>query len=247
MSLCEIGDVSHLDWKGEYKCKSVMGKRVLADIQSKSKEFDHRYKECKKHINSLRKKYHELNFFTIQQLLFLRKELAGLKYSSTTEYLNRLQVYSLLEKVFPGIHKSLLQEVFQDAEILSPDFGQFSDGDTLGDTTQITSLLSQDGKDNSIDEVQIIEKYESLLGNVESLSHSEPERLAVAALVNNWESKETDLVLWCLQNMGDSDLVDELFERASGDPRFRNIVDQNIESDVEWMQLSQSSDCDQMR
>ena len=82
---------------------------------------------------------------------------------------------------------------------------------------------------------------------MERLSHSEPERLAVAALVNNWESKEADLFLWCLQNMGDSDLVDDLFERASGDPRFRKIVDQKIESDVEWMQLSQSSDCDQMR
>lgn len=247
MNLCEIGDVSHLDWKGEYKCKNVIGKRVLVDIQSKSIEFDHRYKECKEHINSLRKKYHELNFFTIQQLLFLRKELAGLKYSSTMEYLHRLQVYSLLEKVCPGIHQSLLQEVFLDAGILSPDFSHFSDGDTLGDATQIASLSSQDGEDNSADEVQIIEKYESLLRNVEKLSHSEPERLAVAALANNLQSKEADHVLWCLKNMEDSDLVDELFERASGDPRFRKIVDQKTNSDAELLQLSQNSDCDQIR
>lgn len=38
-----------------------------------------------------------------------------------------------------------------------------------------------------------------------------------------------------------------LFERASGDPRFRKIVDQKTNSDAELLQLSQNSDCDQIR
>ncbi|XP_022797655.1 E3 ubiquitin-protein ligase rnf213-alpha-like isoform X3 [Stylophora pistillata] len=247
VNLCEIGDVSHLGWKEEFKCKSIMGKKIVDDIQSKSKEFDQRYKGCKEHINSLRKKYHELNFFTIQQLLFLRKELASLKHGSTMEYLS-LQVYSLLEKVFPGIHRSLLQNVFLDAGILSPHFDHGSNGDTLRDTSQIASLSSLDGKDNSTTEVQIIEKFENLLKNLEKLSHSEPERLAVAALINNLEGSEIDLLVWCVQNMGDSehDLVDELYERASGDPRFHKIVDQKAEPDAEILQSSQNSDCDQI-
>lgn len=60
---------------------------------------------------------------------------------------------------------------------------------------------------------------------MERLSYLEFECLVVVVFVNNWESKEVDFVLWCLKNMGDSDFVDEFFERVLGDFRFCKIVD----------------------
>ena len=244
MNLCEIGDVSHLDWKEEYKCKSSMGKRIIEDIQSKSNEFEQRYNTCKERINSLRMKYHELNFFTIQQLLFLRKELAGLKQSSTVETLN-LQAYTLLEKVLPCLHRALLRDALLEAGIKAPhlDRDDYSDEDTLRSATN----LSEEKDDHSAGDEQTVEKYDTLLNNLEKLNLSEPERLAVAALVENRDGSETDLVIWCVQNKDNSDSIDELYNAALEDPSFRGIVDQNAESDEESSQSSQDSGDDQRR
>ena len=186
-------------------------------------------------------KCHELNFFTIQQLLFLRKELAGLKRGLTLESLN-LQVYSLLEKALPGLHRKLLQEALCEAGIWSPDFDlDFYSGE---DARNTTSQSSQD--DTARDNEMISEKYESLFDNVEKFNPSEPERLAVAALYNNTEGNIAELVLWCVKNKDKSDLIDEFYEKASEDPKFRDIIGENSDSDEESSQSSQHSD-EQMR
>lgn len=244
VNLCEIGDVSHLNWSQEYKCKSVLGKNVIADIESKSKEFERCFSACKEHINSLRMKYHELNHFTIQQLLFLRKELAGLKHSATINPLH-LQVYALLEKVLPGLHRSSLQKALLDAGFLSPhlDHDNYSDDAASRNASeQMSSCIQERYDDQRTGDQQVVEKYELLLNNVEKLSYPEPDRLAVAALVANLESSEVELVLWCVQNNANSDLIDELYDKASDDPRFRGIVNQDAESDLESSQSSQDSD-----
>lgn len=241
VNLCETGDVSHLDWNEEYKCKSSMGKRIIDEIQSKCVEFEQLCYACKEHINEMRMKYPELNFFTIQQLLFLRKELASLKQGSTLESLN-LQVYSLLEKVLPSLHRKLLHEALIEAGIWSTDFDlDFYSGQ---DARSTTSPSSQD--DTFRDNEEISEKYESLFDNVERLNPSEPERLAVAALYNDMKGNVAELVLWCVQNKDKSDLLDELYEKASEDPKFRGIIGETPDSDEESSQSSQHSD-DQMR
>ena len=241
VNLCEIGDVSHLDWSEEYRCKSSMGKRIIYEIQSKCKEFEQLYHTCREHINEMRMKCHELNFFTIQQLLFLRKELASLKRGLTLESLN-LQVYSLLEKALPGLHRKILQEALREAGIWSPDSDlDFYSGE---DARNTTSQSSQD--DTARDNEMISEKYESLFDNVEKFNPSEPERLAVAALYNNTEGNIAELVLWCVQNKDKSDLIDEFYEKASEDPKFRDIIGENSDSDEESSQSSQHSD-EQMR
>ena len=55
-----------------------------------------------------------------------------------------------------------------------------------------------------------------------------------------------ELVLWCVQNKDESDLLDELYEKASEDPKFRGIIGETPDSDEESSQSSQHSD-DQMR
>ena len=243
VNLCEIGDVFHLDWKQEYKCKSVMGKKVIDEIESKSTEFERWFTACKEHINSLRMKYHELNYFTIQQLLFLRKELAGLKHRTTMNSLH-LQVYALLEKVLPGLHRSSLQRALHDTGIFTSHFedDNFSDDAASMNTSEQMSSCIQEREDQRTGDQRFIEKYKLLLQNVETLDYPEPDRLAVAAIVANSESSEVELVLWCVQNNGNSDLIDENYDKASDDPRFRGIVSRDAESDLESSQSSQDTD-----
>ena len=243
VNLCEIGDVSHLDWSQEYKCKSVMGKNVIADIESQSTEFERCFSSCKERINWLRMKYHELNYFTIQQLLFLRKELAGLKHSATMNSLH-LQVYALLEKVLPGLHRSNLQTALLGAGIFTPhrhDDTYSDDAASKNASEKMLSCIQEREGQRTVDQ-QIVEKYKQLLKNLEKLHYSEPDRLAVAALFENLESSDVDLVLWCVQNNGNSDLIDENYDRASDDPRFRGIVSQDADSDLESSQSSRGSD-----
>ena len=243
VNLCEVGDVSHLDWKQEYKCKSKMGKSVIDDIQSKRNEFERFLSTCKEHINSLRMKYHELNYFTTQQLLFLRKELAGLKHSATMNFLN-LQVYSLLEKVLPGLHQSSLQDALLDAGILAPHLYHDNCSSDSGSRNAYEPMpfSTQERNDHDTADEQIVERYELLYNHVVKLNYPEPERLAVAALVANLESTDVELVLWCVQNHSNNDLIDELYDDASDDPRFRGIVNQAAGSDLESSQSSQDSE-----
>ena len=243
VNLREIGDVSHLDWTQEFKCKTVMGKKVIDDIESKRKEFERRFSVCKEHINSLRMKHHELNHFTIQQLLFLRKELAGLKHSATMNSLH-LQVYALLEKVHPGLHRSSLQTALLGAGIFPQHLHDdtFSDDAASRNESELMSSRIQEREDQRAGDQQLVEKYELLLNSVEKLNYPEPDRLAVAALVENSESSDVDLVLWCVQNNTNSDLIDEHYDKASDDARFRGIVNQDAESDLESSRSSQDSD-----
>ena len=243
VNLCEIGDVSHLDWTQEYKCKSVMGKNVIAEIESKSAEFEGCISTCKEHINSLRMKYQELNYFTTQQLLFLRKELAGLKHNATMNSLH-LQVYALLEKVLPGLHRSSLQTALLGAGIFTPhllDDTYTDDAASRNAREQVPSCI-QEREDQRAVGQQVVEKYEQLLDNLETLDYSEPDRLAVAAIFENLKGTEAELVFWCVQNNGNSDLIDKNYGKALDDPRFSGIVSQDAESDLESSQSSQHSD-----
>ena len=224
MNLCDIGDVSHLDWSEEYRCRSTMGQNVINDIQTQSNEFERRYKTCKEHINSQRMKYPELNYFTTQQLLFLRKELAAMKQSAVMGHAN-LQVYLLLQKVHPDIHPSRLQEVLLEAGITAQiDHGEHSDGGF--DQVPRQGIQEVDDHGGVNEQLEIAQKYETLLSDVEKLGYPEPERLAVAALVAKWESKEAELVIWCVQNNTKDDLVDELYDEAKKNPMFRSIVNE---------------------
>lgn len=201
-----------------------MGANVINDIECQSGKFEQQYQACKEHINSQRGKYPELNYFTIQQLLFLRKELATLRQSSAMNYVT-LQVYSLLEKVLPDIHPSTLQEILRETGIMSlyDQDDENSDGDDSGQVS-IPNFQELDDHGAVDEEVEIAEKYETLLSAVEKLGFPETERLVVAALMANWESGVANLVVWCVQNKDNDDLIDKLYEEAKTTLRFRGIV-----------------------
>ena len=201
-----------------------MGTNVINDIESQSGKFEQQYQACKEHINSQRGKYPELNYFTTQQLLFLRKELAALRQRSSMNYVS-LQVYSLLEKVLPDIHPSTLQEILRETDIMSQydQDDDNSDGDVSGQVS-MPNFQELDDRGPVDEQVEIAEKYETLLSTVEKLGYPETERLVVAALVAKWESPVAELVVWCVQNNGNDDVIDELYDEAKTTLRFSGIV-----------------------
>ena len=215
VKLCGIGDVSYLDWSKEYKCKSsIMGKDVINDIISQAQEFELRYDAYRVHLHEQRMKYRELNYYTTQQLLFLRKELAAIKRSANIDFLN-FQVFALLEKIAPGISPTALKDVLIEAGVMQ-ESENFDDG--VSDQPPLPGSHLVDYHQAADEQVEIEEKFELLLKRVEKLNYPEAERLALAALVNNWQSSETDLVIWCVQNNSNDDMIDDLCDQSKKNP-----------------------------
>ena len=234
VKLCGIGDVSYLDWSKEYKCKSsIMGKDVINDIISQAQEFELRYDAYRVHLHEQRMKYRELNYFTTQQLLFLRKELAAIKRSANIDFLN-FQVFALLEKIAPGISPTALKDVLIEAGVMQ-ESENFDDG--VSDQPPLPGSHLVDYHQAADEQVEIEEKFELLLKRVEKLNYPEAERLALAALVDNWQSSEADLVIWCVQNNTNDDMIDDLCDQAKKNPLFGVIV-----KEVAGLESSESSE-----
>ena len=234
VKLCEIGDVSYLDWNKEYKCKtSIVEKDVINDITSQAQEFERRYDAYRVRLHEQRMKYRELNYFTTQQLLFLRKELAAIKRSANIDFLN-FQVFALLEKIVPDISPSTLNGVLIEAGVMQD--SSYSD-DRVLDPQSLPGSHGVDYHQTADEQVEVEEKFELLLKSVEKLNYPEAERLTLAALVENWQGSDADLVFWCVQNKADDDLIDRLCDEAKKNPLFRVIV-----KEVTGLESSESSE-----
>ena len=210
-----------------------MGKEVINDIISQAQEFELRYDAYRVHLHEQRMKYRELNYFTTQQLLFLRKELAAIKRSANIDFLN-FQVFALLEKIAPGISPSALKDVLIEAGVMQ-ESENFDDG--VSDQPKLPGSHVVDYHQAADEQVEIEEKFERLLKSVEKLNYPEAERLALAALVDNWQSSEADLVIWCVQNNTKDDLIDDLCDQAKKNPLFGVIV-----KEVAGLESSESSE-----
>ena len=199
-----------------------MGKEVINDIASQTQKFKRHYQACKEHINMHRKKYHELNYFTTRQLLFLRKELAAIKNSATTSFPN-LQAYALLEKIVPDFHPSTLKDVFLKARIISQNDSYSEVG---SDQLSLSGIQEVDYHRAAGKQVEIAKKYDTLLRSVEMLGYAKAERLTVAALVDGWQSSDNELVVWCVLYQTEDDRIDYLYEEAKRNPIFADIVNE---------------------
>ena len=233
MGLCKIGDVSHLNWTKEFRCHSITGKSVTEELTKQSEQLEKCHEACRENSAFLRRKYHELNYYTTQQLLFLRKELGALRNSVSLDTL-KLPVYALLDKMHPEIHPSSLRDTLIEAGLMLQVDGDVSNVLMSGHRVEEERLSSSNDAD------QVSEKYETLLDSVEKLGFSE--RLAVAAVVAGWEKSVADLVVWCVQNNTNDDLVEELNETATKDPKFRKIVLQPEETDSSKSSLDSDED-----
>lgn len=211
-----------------------MGKDVTNDIISQAQEFELRYDAYRLRLHEQRMKYRELNYFTTQQLLFLRKELAAIKRKANVDFPN-FQVFALLEKIVPGISPSTLKGVLIEAGVMQ-ESEQFED-EVSDQPPPWSGSHVVDNHQAADEQVEIEEKFELLLKSVEKLNYSEADRLALAALVDNWQNSEADLVIWCVQNNTNDDLIDDLCDQAKKNPLFRVIL-----KEVAGLESSESSE-----
>ena len=122
VSLCKAGEVSHLKWSDQFHCKpALVGEERLADqLNKESNRMERCLCQWRDEIHAKRMQYYHLNYYTTQQLLLLRKSLAGVRNEGprACESLP-LQVFSLLESVLPGILPSALHAALHPSEICS--------------------------------------------------------------------------------------------------------------------------------
>ena len=117
IDLFESGYIHRMNWSQKYQCSESIAK----EVNKESSFMETCYKNWKKKVSYARKEYRELNFFTTQQLMTLRKEIATVCHSNDLAMSN-IQVLSLLESVRPSLTseqlKSAIERAFKATKLL---------------------------------------------------------------------------------------------------------------------------------
>ncbi|XP_022801893.1 E3 ubiquitin-protein ligase rnf213-alpha-like [Stylophora pistillata] len=110
ISLFECGYIHRMDWKQEFHCSKdqVAGESIAEDLEKESSFMERCYMNWKKRVSDARKEYRELNLFTTQQLMILRKEIATVCHSNDLT-MGNTQVLTLLESVRPYLTSKQLK------------------------------------------------------------------------------------------------------------------------------------------
>ena len=109
ISLQQAGNVRYIGWKMELCCQTVL----VEDLQGLAKGMEEELVEWNKEVTLSRKKFYELNNYTMRQLLLLRGELGGLKSGRAPQSLQWEQVMALLESISSEITPSALANLVQ--------------------------------------------------------------------------------------------------------------------------------------
>ena len=235
VSLCQAGEVSHLKWRDQFHSKpALVGEKRLADeLNKESDRMERCLDQWTEEIHAKRMQYSHLNHYTTQQLLLLRKSLAGVRNEGprACESLP-LQVFSLLESVLPGILPSALHAALVSSGICSAqerdplrtyEAGftfQMSDSPGRSVSSTQSSIVTSPGSQSSA-----VERFRSLVSKVEQICVDvDSEMVAIAAMVACGNVGEGDLILWCFKNGTNEILVSEKYSEAQNDPRFAMLL-----------------------
>ena len=109
ISLQQAGNVRYIGWRMELCCQTVL----VEDLQDLAKDMEDELVEWNKEVTLARKKFYELNYYTMRQLLVLRGELGGLKSGRAPQSLQWEQVMALLESISSEITPSALANLVQ--------------------------------------------------------------------------------------------------------------------------------------
>ena len=230
VSLCKEGEVSHLEWRDQFHSKPLVGEERLADqLNEESNRMERCLYQWREEIHAKRMQYSHLNHYTIQQLLLLRKSLAGVH----NEGLRACEsLFSLLESVLPGILPSALHAALVSSGICSAqerdplrtyEAGftfQMSDSPGRSVSSTQSSIVTSPGSQSSA-----VERFRSLVSKVEQICVDvDSEMVAIAAMVACGNVGEGDLILWCFKNGTNEILVSEKYSEAQNDPRFAMLL-----------------------
>ena len=256
IDLFESGYIHRMNWSQEYHCSKdqVAGESVAKELDEESSFMETCYKNWKKKVSDARKEYRELNFFTTQQLMTLRKEIATVCHSNDLA-MNNIQVLTLLESVRPSLTseqlKSAIERAFKDAELLEnrrgtaelPSFTHVPSDDEI--VTRKSMFDNNNHASTSFStatstcRVQTISvkkpkpketsKIQSFLNAAADDGYSE--QIALAALASlGVDAEEDDLLLWCLEEADEAD-IEALYEDAKQNPMIaQEIFPEEVES-----------------
>ena len=241
INLSESGFVHRMHWSQEFHCSKDQceGESIAEELAAASTTMELCYSKWKKKVGNARKEYQELNFFTTQQLMLLRKEIAAACRQGDLN-VNNLQVLILLESVRPSLDsehlKSAIQRAFKDTDLLDqtkgtgdlPSFSltphqvevctrqslfqnnNYVDKRPMGSTSQVEAASVKKQKPKDISKIR------SFLNAAEDDGYSE--QVALSALASlGVDAEEDELLLWCLEEADDADL-ESLYEEAMSDP-----------------------------
>ena len=260
INLCESGFVHRLQWSKQFECckDQLEGESIAKELADESTSMENCYFNWKKKVSDARKEYRELNFFTTQQLMLLRKEIAEVCHSNDL-LVSNLQVLTLLESVRPNVDteqvKSAIQRAFRDTDLLDNAKGTTANLPTF---TQVPSETEFSTHRSVFDNNNYISASASMVGGtsqVQAACIKKPkpketskirgflnaaaddgysEQVALAALASKGvDAEEDDLLLWCLEEADEAD-IEALEEEARQNP----IITRELLSDggIEEMQ-----------
>ena len=117
INLQQAGNVKYIGWRMELYCQTLL----VEDLQKLAKSMEDELVEWNKEVTLARKKFYELNYYTMRQLLVLRGELGELK--NGRSLIQCGQVMALLESISSEIIPSTLVSLVQavDSEPLMDD------------------------------------------------------------------------------------------------------------------------------
>ena len=261
IDLSESGYIHRMNWSQEYHCSKdqVAGESVTKELDEESSFMETCYKNWKKKVSDARKEYRELNFFTTQQLMTLRKEIATVCHSNDLAMSN-IQVLTLLESVRPSLTseqlKSAIERAFKATKLLENARGtaelplfthvpsdnemmtrrsMFDNKNFIGTSfsTAISTCLVQTA---SIKKPKPNEtsKIQSFLNAAADDGYSE--QIALAALASlGVDAEKDDLLLWCLKEADEAD-IEALYKEAKQNPMIaKEIFPEEVESIGQYM------------
>ena len=243
IDLFESGYIHRMNWSQEYHCSKdqVAGESIAKELDEESSFMETCYKNWKKKVSDARKEYRELNFFTTQQLMTLRKEIATVCHSNDLA-MNNIQVLTLLESVRPSLTseqlKSAIERAFKDAELLEnrrgtaelPSFTHVPSDDEIvtrksmfDDNNHASTSFSTATSTCRVQTISVkkpkpkeTSKIQSFLNAAVDDGYSE--QIALAALVSlGVNAEEDDLLMWCLEEANEAD-IEALYEDAKQNP-----------------------------
>ena len=265
INLSESGFVHRMHWIQEFHCSKDQreGESISEELAIASMEMENCYLNWKKKVSNTRKEYQELNLFTTQQMLLLRREIA-IACRRSDLHVGNLQILTLLESVRPNVDsehlKAAIQRAFKDTSLLDqkkriedlPSFSLIPHQETFGTSTSLfennnyvdrspsTGVTSPHVQNTSIkkEKPKDVSKIQRFLNAAEDEGYSE--QVALSALASlGVDAEEDDLLLWCLEESDDADL-ESLYEEAMANPIIvREIYPQEV-LDVQEIQLEEA-------
>ena len=256
IDLFESGYIHRMNWSQEYHCSKdqVAGESIAEELNEESSLMETCYKNWKKKVSDARKEYRELNLFTTQQLMTLRKEIASVCHSNNLAMSN-IQVLTLLESVRPSLTseqlKSAIERAFKATKLLEnargaaelPSFTHVPSDDemvtrrTMFDNNNYVGTSSSTATSTCQVQTASVKKpkpketskIQSFLNAAADDGYSE--QIALAALARlGVDAEEDDLLLWCLEEADEAD-IEALYEDAKQNPMIaREIFPEVVES-----------------